>query len=97
MEIIDGKHECMWDGIITIFKGFDDKAKIKRIILTAFGDDNDKCITLDDCLTLIGYKGYHNDDDCVTVIFEDAMDGTIYNYGNYGAYWTKIGTTQGYW
>lgn len=88
---VDGNKIGTWDGFITIFTGSDDDAKIKRFILTADGTDDDKYITLNDCRKMIGET-----DSPVTVIFEDYTHGEIYNYGNYGAKWVQIGSTQGF-
>ena len=78
----------MYDGFIRILWG--DKGK--TICLTAMGTDADKAISLDDCLNIIGYDG----DGTVFVIFDNAMHGEMYCYGNYGKFWTEYGTTQGY-
>ena len=84
---VDG-NTGIYDGIIRIICG--DKGK--TIILNAFGDDNDKFITLDDCLKLIEYDA---NDICI-VIFDDWTQGKIYQYGNYGKYWTEYGETRGF-
>lgn len=88
---VDGNKIGTWDGFITIFSGIDENAKIKRFILTANGDEHDKFITLEDCRKMIGETEYP-----VTVIFDDSMNGEIYNYGNYGERWERVGTTIGY-
>ena len=79
----------IYDGVIRIICG--DNAK--TIFLTAMGTDDDQYITLDDCLKLIGRK--ENGDVCV-VIFDNALHGEIYQFGNYGEFWTEYGNTQGY-
>ena len=84
---VDGNKTSIYDGIITIFSG----EKIKRVILTADGTKDDKVLTLEDCRKIIG-----DTKEPVTVIFDDAMHGEIYNYGNYGAKWHEIGKTIGY-
>ena len=78
----------IYDGYVRIICG----EKAKTICLTAQGTDDDRIITLDECLELIGYDGT---DMCI-VIFDDWTHGEIYQYGNYGAYWTTYGTTQGF-
>lgn len=83
---VDGSTK-IYDGIIRIICG--DSAK--TIYLTAMGTENDRFITLNDCLSLIDYKGGV----CI-VIFDEPLHGEIYQYGNYGEYWTTYGTTQGY-
>lgn len=35
-------------------------------------------------------------DQMITVIIDDPLDGEIYNYGNAGKKWLRIGTTGGY-
>lgn len=30
------------------------------------------------------------------VIFEDALEGNVYKYGNHGEYWEEVGKTEGY-
>jgi hypothetical protein len=91
MEVVDGNQIGLYDGIVTIFCGYDSNAKIKRFMLTAFGTDDDKYITLNDCRKMIG------EPDCaVTVIFEDYLLGEIYNYGNYGKKWWQVGDTCGF-
>ena len=83
---ISGK-ASIYDGIIHIFN--DNKAK--TIVLTANGTEDDEFITLDDCLDLIEHKT-----GVCYVIFDSETHGEMYQYGNYGAYWTTYGTTQGY-
>ena len=71
---VDG-NTGIYDGIIRIICG----NKGKTIYLTAWGDENDEFITLDDCLKLIEY-----DDGVCIVMFDDWTSGKIYQYGNYG-------------
>lgn len=86
---VDGK-TGIYDGVIHIFN----HNRAKEIFLTAEGTDEDKFITLDDCLELIE----HTDQDGVCyVIFDTALHGEMYQYGNYSdKCWSKYGTTQGY-
>lgn len=88
---VDGNAVGTWDGYITIFTGLDESAKIKRFILSADGTDDDKFITLEDCRKMIGKTSTP-----VTVIFDDWTHGEIYNYGNHGNLWEKIGNTEGF-
>lgn len=88
---VDGDKICCYDGIVTVFSGYGKTAKIKRFMLTADGLEDDKHVTLEDCREMIGETG-----DTVTVIFESALEGEIYNFGNYGDYWWQVGRTQGY-
>ena len=85
---IDG-NTGIYDGVIHIFNN----NKAKTIFLTAEGTENDKFITLDDCLKFIEHT---KKDGVCYVLFDDVTHGTIYQYGNYGEYWTNYGTTQGY-
>lgn len=90
-EEIDGSQEGTWDGIIIIlWEG--EETKAKQIVLTADGTEYDRFISLNDCLKEIGYDGKG----VVRVIIEDALEGYIYTYGNYGAKWYRTGTTVGY-
>ena len=83
---VDGSKK-IYDGIIRIICG--DSAK--TIMLTAEGTEEDSFISLNDCLSLIDYE----EGVCI-VIVDDALSGEIYQYGNYGPFWTTYGTTQGY-
>lgn len=90
---IDGKTIGIWDGYITIVLDKGDEVLSKRIIVTAQGQPSDKFISLDDCLSVIGYDG----NGFVTVIMDEALCGEIYRYGNYvNKCWIKCGTTTGY-
>lgn len=92
MIIVDGNTTGTYEGIITIFGGYDEEAKIKRFVRTANGTDDDKFITLEDCRKMIDIT----EGNTVTVIFDDDIQGEIYQYGNYGDYWVKYGETNGY-
>lgn len=87
---VNGDTMGCYDGLVRIIWG--DKAK--KIIITAMGTEDDKLISLNDCLKLIGYKkgGYP----VVLVMIETFTSGDIYEYGNYGQYWTKYGSTRGF-
>lgn len=78
----------IWDGVIHIFND----TKAMTIYLAANGTEDDKRITLNDCLKLIEHeKGV-----CY-VIFDSATHGEIYEYGNYAdKSWHTYGTTIGY-
>lgn len=84
---VDG-NTGIYAGIIRIIN----ENKAKTIFLSANGTEKDKLITLDDCLELIGYDGCGI---CI-VIFDEWTRGEIYQYGNYGEFWTKYGTTHGF-
>jgi len=97
LERVDGDETITYDGIIRIV--WNNKAK--EIILSAQGTPDDKYISLNDCLKEIGYIGYQK---ClkkkmspiVLVFFETFTSGEIYNYGNYGNFWTEYGNTRGF-
>ena len=88
---VDGNEVGTWDALITIFCGTNDEARIKRFFLVADGTDDDKFITLEDCRKMIGETSTP-----VTVIFDDWTHGEIYNYGNHGKEWWKVGETIGF-
>ena len=96
-EQVDGNKVGTWDGFITIFGGTDENARIIRFILTANGDGNDKFITLEDCRKMFEQK-YGKETDCLSiyVCFNDWTHGDIYNCGNHGNRWEKIGETIGF-
>ena len=91
---VNGNEIGIYDGLITIIVYDYDNEEIsgKRIIQTAMGTENDKFITLNDCLNIVGYtKGT-----CV-VIFDDYMRGEMYQYGRYEeGKWYKYGETIGF-
>lgn len=89
---VDGNKIGTYDGIVTICKGYGEAAKIVRFMLTANGDENDRFVSLNDCLEMMGGAS----DGSVTVIIEDVFDGKIFCYGNHGDYWEEVGTTNGY-
>lgn len=96
-EQVDGNKVGKWDAFITIFSGTDENARIIRFIHTANGDDNDKFITLEDCRKMFEDKyGKEEDRRPIYVWFDDWTHGEIYNYGNHGKYWEKIGETIGF-
>ena len=79
----------IYDGVVRIMCG----EKATTIYLTAEGSENDKPITLDDCLNMIG--GYQGE--ICTVIFDDATSGKVYQFGNYSEKeWVHYGDTCGY-
>lgn len=88
---VDGNRVGIYDGIVTIFTGYGDDAKIKRFILTANGTEEDQYVTLEDCRKMIGET-----ESTVTVIFDGWLHGEIYKYGSYKDEWIKYGTTQGF-
>lgn len=92
-KMINGNEVGTYDGIITIVKESYDECTAKRIIITTQGTHDDKFISLNECLQIIGY----NDGDVVTVIIDDAFRGNIYQYGNYiKKEWCEHGSTKGY-
>lgn len=67
--------------------------RIKKLYPTALGSPYDKPVTLNECLKIIEFDG----EGVVTVIFEEALRGEIYEYGNYSSNcWVRHGTTVGY-
>ena len=86
---VDGNNTGIWDGFCYIIWG--DKGK--TICKVASGDETDTFLSLNDCLKEIGYNGYGV---CI-VIFEMALSGQVYQYGNYGdGCWYEHGKTQGF-
>ena len=88
---VNGDTFGCYDGIVRIIWG--DKAK--QIVMSANGTEDDKFISLNDCLKLIDYNkgdGYS----VVFVMIDTFTDGVIYEYGNYGQFWTEYGTTRGF-
>ena len=85
---VDGNAVGIWDGIARII--CDNKGK--TIYNSANGDEHDTFLSLNDCLKEIDY--------CVgvcIVIFETALSGQIYQYGNYSdGFWYEHGETKGY-
>ena len=88
MEEVNGNVVGTYDGIIRIICG--DKGK--TIYLTAMGVENDRFVSLNDCLKEIGYDG----NGVVVVIIDDFMCGKVYHYNNYGGAWFKYGETRGF-
>lgn len=85
---VDGNAVGIWDGIVYIVC----ENKGKTIYKCASGDENDTFLSLNDCLKEIDYRNGV----CI-VIFETALSGQIYQYGNYGDdYWYEHGKTQGF-
>lgn len=92
---LDGDKIGFYDGIIIIIIDDDteNSPRVKKIINTANGLPDDKFISLNDCLEIIGYNG----DGVVTVIFEEPLSGKIYEYGNHNPCgWEEHGVTKGY-
>lgn len=65
---------------------FDDKVIVGRLM--------EEEMSLDDVTNIAKSNGYNNQG-VLTVIIETMLNGTIYQYGNYGNYWVKHGTTKG--
>jgi hypothetical protein len=93
MTKVDGNEVGTWDGFIYIIWG--DKAR--TICHTASGDESDTFISLNDCLTLVGFAEGEESLDNVIVILEDFMRGTVYRYNNYDDNaWYECGYTEGF-
>ena len=89
MTKVDGNTTGTYDGILYIISG--DKGK--TIIVTADGTENDRFVSLNDCLTEIGCA----EDETAIVIIEDYMHGKVYRYGNYEkGVWYECGETEGF-
>ena len=95
-KVVNGDEIGLYDGIITIICGDATEGKtprIKKLYPTALGSPYDKPVTLNECLKIIEFDG----EGVVTVIFEEALRGEIYEYGNYSPEcWVRHGTTVGY-
>lgn len=52
--------------------------------------------TLRDCYNIVANNGLLNSNDVIIVLAEDALNGTVYMYGNHGSYWEEHGTLKGY-
>lgn len=85
---VDGNEVGTYDGFVYIISEY----KYKKIIIVADGTEDDRFLSLNDCLKEIDYDGFG----VVLVILEDALRGKIYQYGNYGAEWYEHGETRGY-
>lgn len=86
---VDGNHTGTYDGILYIMSG----DKCKRLCVTASGDENDRFVSLNDCLTEVGC----DDDDTAIVIVEDYLHGYVYRYNNYDdKSWYRCGETEGF-
>lgn len=97
-EQVDGNKVGTWGGgFITIFGGTGEQAKIMRFIQTESGDDNGRFITLEDCRKMFKDKfGGESNHLSIYVWFNYLTHGEIYNYGNHGNTWERIGTTEGF-
>lgn len=85
---VDGNEVGTYDGFVYIIS----ENKYKKIIMVANGTEDDRFLSLNDCLKEIDYDGFG----VVLVILEDALSGKIYQYGNHGAEWYEHGETRGY-
>lgn len=89
IEKVDGNEIGIWVGIAYII--WEDKGK--TIYKTASGDEDDTFLSLNDCLKEIGYDGYG----VCTVILEDWISGSVYQYGNSSdKAWYTHGKTVGF-
>ncbi len=82
-----------------------DKIGYTDILNIVFGDkyikkylENEECLnyTFDEVLQCAVENGYQKRDGTILVIAENPLSGKVYRYGNYGDFWTEIGTTVGY-
>lgn len=90
MKVVDGNKIGIWDGVARII--CDNKGK--TIYKTANGYETDTFLSLNDCLKEINYG--EGDGVCV-VIFEFALEGIVYQFGNYrDGEWYEHGKTYGY-
>lgn len=88
---VDGKTTGTYDGVIHVI--CDNKGK--TVYVTTKGTVDDKFVSLDDCLMLIGYD--EEKDGVVIVIIDDMCRGKVYSYGNYAPNtWYEYGSTIGY-
>ena len=69
------------------------EAGIKPYCYKSYLDD-DKSITLKDIEDRAKKEFKHVV--LITVLAESPLSGAVYQYGNYGGYWTKIGDLIGY-
>lgn len=86
-----------YDGIVIIICKSLSKTGIrcKEITLTAEGTEDDRFLSLEDCINEIGFDKTKGD--CViSVVMESLLSGHIYQYGNHGPFWELHGKTQGY-
>lgn len=89
MTKVDGKTTGTYDGILYIMSG----EKFKTFIVTADGTENDRFVSLDDCLAEVGCA----EDETAIVIIEDFLHGYVYRYNNYGnKAWYRCGETEGF-
>lgn len=88
MQKVNGNEIGTYDGVIRIIYGDIGKT----IYLSAMGVENDRFISLNDCLKLVGYDG----NGTVVVIVDEHLSGKVYMYGNYGDYWYEYGETRGF-
>lgn len=89
MKKVDGNTTGTYDGFLYIISG--DKGK--TICITANGDENDRFVSLNDCLAEIGC----DKDDTAIVIIESFLQGWVYRYNNYGDQsWYECGITGGF-
>ena len=80
---IDGDKVIFTDGILKIFSHIE--------IITRYIDaQTDKPISLNDCLKFINQSGV------ITVIYDQATNGVIYQWGKHGDIWEEVGATIGY-
>lgn len=88
MKKVDGNETGIYDGIASVIWG--DKGK--TIVLSASGKKDDRFLSLENCLTEIGYDGKGT----VTVLLESFLSGKVYCYNNYldGSWW-EYGNTEG--
>lgn len=90
-KVVDGNEVGSYDAIFKIICG----DRCKEVILVADGCEDDKFMSLNDCLDLIEYD--RESGMSVIVIIDSWLHGTIYRYGAYSEkYWEVYGETGGF-
>lgn len=89
MTKVDGNTTGTYDGIFYIMSG----EKFKPLIVTASGTEDDRFVSLNDCLAEVGC----DEDETAIVIIEDYLHGFVYRYNNYNdKSWYQCGETEGF-
>lgn len=94
--MINADNIRLYDGIATIVWSkleFDTEngIAVKRLYINEY--DHENGISLNECLTAIGYDGKG----VATVTFEESNRGKIWQFGNHGQIWEVHGKTRGFW
>lgn len=64
-----------------------------KSVITIYPED--EAVTLRDCYEKT-VEAMRSVNDTITVLSESLLSGTVYRYGNHGAYWEQIGKLDGY-